>query len=216
MAGFIVAGFYTGDYAKWLPALTASLDAHGAPHDFIQIDKIPGSSWEANTLRKAGEVLEAMGRHPASVIVFLDVDAVIRGDLAPLADIAGDIAFYVTARRRRNGAVKFRVRSGTLVIRPTTAARRFVEAWAEISRTAAYGDVDQVALMLAIGRVPGVSFTPLDIRYCATAGDRVADPVILHDQASRDTPKVGPWQRLVRGLLGRWRSRGSIGAPCAN
>jgi hypothetical protein len=51
----------------------------------------------------------------------------VRGDLSPLSQLSGDVAFHVQTRRRRNGGVRFRLRSGTLVIKPTAAARRFVE-----------------------------------------------------------------------------------------
>jgi hypothetical protein len=146
--------------------------------------------------------------------VFIDVDARVCGDLTPLAQLPGDVAFHVQARRNKNGGVRFRVRSGTLVIKPTPAGRRFVETWSILSAGSLYGDVDQTTLMLAIGLAPGVTFTPLDLRYCATDGDHVASPIILHDQASRDTPKVRSWQRLVRRLLGRQRSPVSV--PCVS
>jgi hypothetical protein len=213
MTELVVCGFYTRDYFHWVPPLQLSLDHFGCPHDFVETAKVEGG-WEANTMRKATEVMNAMARHPDRVIVFIDVDARVCGDLTPLTQLAGDVAFHVQARRRRNGGVRFRVRSGTLVIAPTPAARRFIETWAILSAGAHYGDVDQTTLMLAIGLVPGVAFTPLDLCYCATAGDHVANPVILHDQASRDVRKVKPWQRLVRRLIRRQRPPVSV--PCAS
>jgi hypothetical protein len=210
---WIVCGFFTPDYRPWAERLIASLEAHGAPHDIVERPKLVGG-WEANTMAKARAVLEAMDRHPGKVVVFLDVDCEVRGDLAPLAHLSADVAFYVRARRRRRGGMRFGVRSGTLVLKPTAAARRFVDAWVEASATAEHGDVDQTTLMLAIGSVPGVSFEPLDAKWCATAGDNVAEPVILHDQASRDAPKVTGLQRIVQRL---WRGgRAPIGAPCAS
>ena len=63
-------------------------------------------------------------------------------------------------------------------------------------------------------RMPGVSFGPVDAKWCATAGDNVADPVILHDQASRGAAKVTGLQRIVQRL---WRGgHAPIGAPCAS
>ena len=53
-----------------------------------------------------------------------------------------------------------------------------------------------------MGRVPGVSFTMLGVEYCATAGDCVPEPVILHDSASRDVRKVTRTHRRLRRL---WR-----------
>jgi hypothetical protein len=213
MTGLIVCGFYTGDYFHWVPPLRLSLERLGCRRDFVETAKVEGG-WEANTMRKATEVMNAMVRHPGQVIVFIDVDAQVCGDLTPLTQLAGDVAFHVQSRRGRNGGVRFRVRSGTLVLKPTPAARRFVETWSILSAGSLYGEVDQTTLLLAIGLVPGVTFTPLELRYCATAGDHVSDPVILHDQASRDTPKVRSWQRLLRQLLGRRRTPVSV--PCVS
>ena len=212
---WIVCGFYTPDYRTWAERLIASLDAHAAPHDIVLRAKLPGG-WEANTMAKAQAVLDAMDRHPDKVIIFIDVDCEVRGDLSPLSQLSGDVAFYVQTRRRSNGGIRFRVRSGTLVIKPTSAARRFVETWVVVSATAQYGDVDQTTLMLAIGLVPGASFTPLDAKWCATAGDHVPSALILHDQASRDTPKVTGSQRMLRRVFRGWRSPHLVGAPRAS
>jgi hypothetical protein len=102
------------------------------------------------------------------------------------------------------------------VIKPASAARRFVETWAVVSATAQYGDVDQTTLMLVIGLVPGASFTPLDAKWCATAGDHVPDALILHDQASRDVPKVTSSQRMLRRMLRRWYPVELHGVPRAS
>ena len=43
-------------------------------------------------MAKAQHILAAMNRHPDEVIVWLDVDCIVHGDLSPLADIRGDVA----------------------------------------------------------------------------------------------------------------------------
>jgi hypothetical protein len=55
-----------------------------------------------------------------------------------------------------------------------------------LSEAGMVGDVDQDTLMLTVGAVPGLSLATLDARWCATPADVVADPIILHDSASRD------------------------------
>ena len=52
--------------------------------------------------------------------------------------------------------------------------------------------------MVAMGRVPGTSFTMLDLKWCTTCGDREPAPVVLHDSASRGVRKIGRWQRRLR------------------
>jgi len=212
---WIVCGWYTPDYSHWAERLRASLDATGAPHDIVMRPKLPGG-WEANTMAKPLAVREAMARHPDKVIVFLDVDCTVHGDLSPLARIAADVAFYVRSRRRRGGGIRFGIRSGTLVLRPTPAARAFVDAWVLLSETAIVGDVDQDTLMLAVGAVPGLSLATLDLRWCAAPGDVVADAVIVHDSASRHARKLPRHRRLLWRLARHFQRRPPepVGASC--
>jgi hypothetical protein len=199
-APFIVCGWCTPDYRCWACKLVTSLDDRGIPHDIVEVPKLPGS-WEANTMAKPAHLLDAMDRHPDKVTVFLDVDCQVLGDLSPLAKIGGDVAFYLRTKCRSGGA-RFGFRSGTVVVRPTPGARAYVHAWLDAAAEAPWGDVDQAAQMFAMGRAPGTSFTMLGVEYCATAGDCVPEPVILHDSASRGVRKIKPWQRRLRRL---WR-----------
>ena len=85
MGSVMVCGFYTEDYRRWLIPLVASLDRLGQGHDFVLAEKA-GTMWETNTMAKAAHILAAMDRHPDEVIVWLDVDCIVHGDLSPLAD----------------------------------------------------------------------------------------------------------------------------------
>jgi hypothetical protein len=58
-----------------------------------------------------------LDRHPGEVVTFLDVDCEVLGDLAPLAAVTGDVAFYIRTKYRRSGGMRFGARSGTVVVR---------------------------------------------------------------------------------------------------
>ena len=136
MGSVIVCGFYTEDYRRWLIPLVASLDRLGQAHDFVLAEKA-GAMWETNTMAKARHILAAMDRHPDEVIVWLDVDCIVHGDLSPLADIRGDVAFRMHSKfRRHHKGARFRAQSGTMVFRPTPEARQFVEHWKRASERA--------------------------------------------------------------------------------
>jgi hypothetical protein len=211
---WIVCGWFTPDYRVWADKLISSLDAVAAPHDIVERSKLPGG-WEANTMGNPLAVRDAMNRHPDKVVIFLDVDCEVRGHLSPLAMMSADVAFYVRSRRGRNGGIRFGLRSGTIVIRPTPAAVAFVNAWCLLSEAGMVGDVDQDTLMLAVGAVPGLNLATLDARWCATPGDMVTDPVILHDNASRDVQKVTRRRRILWRLLRRFQRRSQpVGATC--
>lgn len=125
MREWIVCGWYTPDYEKWAAGLAASLDEIAAPHDIVCVPKAAGG-WEVNTCQKPAQLLAAMDRHHGKVIIFVDADAVARGDLSPLARLDGDIAFCPW-KKFRQGQTWMQPQSGTIVANPTPNARRFVK-----------------------------------------------------------------------------------------
>lgn len=201
MPNLIVAGWYTEDYAHWLPRLRASLDKFGHEHDFVEVHKAAGG-WERNTMRKPAQILAAMDRHPNRTIVFLDVDCEVLDPLDGLAGISADVAMHFRCRYMRDGTPRLNARSGTMVFRPTAGARSLVERWALLSLNAPRGAVDQRTLPMAIATTPGASVAVLDVRHCAVPNDRVSDPVILHDSASRSIVKIPSWKRTLNAMMG--------------
>lgn len=195
---FIICGWYTPDYTPWANNLIQNLDDLGLPHDIIAVPALSGG-WEKITMGKAAHVLAAIDRNPGKTIIFLDVDCeVIRADkVRELVQVDGDVAFYLKTRFRRAGGIKWETRSGTLVVQPTQEARKFVEVWRDISAMAPIYSIDQDSLAVAMGRVPGCVFHILDVRHCAIAYDKVADPWIFHSSASFTIPKARKWKRRI-------------------
>ncbi|MDO9383874.1 MAG: putative nucleotide-diphospho-sugar transferase [Hyphomicrobiaceae bacterium] len=209
MSSYVVCGWYTPDYAGWANDLRQSLLRHGQPFELVRVESHPGEGWEATTMRKAREVLKSLDRHAGKTIIFIDVDCEVAGDLAPLTQLRGDVAFYVHPRRRRSGHTKAHIRSGTIVLKPTPEARRFVERWVDISDRPEYGDVDQDALLLSIN-TPGVLFEQLDVKWCYTKSDKCNGPLIIHGSASKNVAKIGTTRRRLVALANRlFRDRAS-------
>ena len=214
-ANLIVCGWYTPDYRKWVDRLVPTLDARSIPHDFVEVPKLPGT-WEANTMAKPKHLLAAMERHPDKVIVLVDVDCTVHGDLTPLAGIEGDIGFSLRGKYRRSDGVRFRIQSGTVVVKPTAAARAYVEAWAAAAAEAPWGYVDQDALLVAMGRVPWCSYTVLPVEMCAMPKDKVAAPIIFHDvgaKVRKMTPRRRRLLRLLTSLLSWGRRHTTTSVP---
>ncbi len=211
---FIVCGWYTPDYHHWLPPLVASLDRLGHDHDFARVNKSPGG-WEANTLRKARQIMAAMNRHSDRTMVFLDVDCIVQKPLDGMANITADVALHLVSAPVGRGYGRLFGRSGTMVLRQTDRARSMVSCWANLSDGATAGLVDQHTLTEAIARTPGLSIQHLDATFCALPKDGVLDPVIFHGGASRTQRKMPGWRRAVNRFLNRTEngpgSGGSIG-----
>lgn len=184
----VLCGWYTPTYGHWLDKLLPSATAIGLDYDFIAAPEIEGR-WEDATMLKAGFAIEAMRRHPDRTLLFVDVDCLIAGSrqqIIELCDIAGDIGLFLRTRWNSHGKVRVRPRSGTMVIRPTRAARAFLEAWASTSREAPAMQVDEASLLVTLGRVPGCSITLLPIEAVAIRFDHGIRPLILHASASAD------------------------------
>lgn len=203
MGEYIVCGWYTADYGRWVAPLKSDLEKLGCAYDFTEAN--PPGSWEARCRAKPEHLLRAIDRHPDKIVIYLDVDCHVIGGLDELVAPGCDVAFHIRARRRWNGDLKFAIRPGTYVSHPTAAARALAENWADECRRAPWGDVDQTPLALALVRTRGLVVRPLPVEFCATAGDKVRDPYILHDSASRGRAKVGKISRLASNLILRWR-----------
>jgi hypothetical protein len=201
MSPYIVSGFYTPDYAHWYSSLRESLDCHNQPHDFAAVPKLKGS-WELNVLVKAQHILGAMDRHPDKVIIWLDVDCTVRGDLAPLAQLRGDVGIHHYQKMRRGRYLITRIRSATLTFRPTPGARRFVEAWHSYSRAATVGEDDEATLTRAMLTTPDVTISQIPHKWSATLGKYSAESIIVHSYASWETPKVYRINRFLHRHLG--------------
>jgi len=201
MTDYAICGWYTPDYAHWKDRLVANLEGLGLEGDFVEVER-PAAGWEKITMLKAAQVLAAMDRHPGKTVIFLDVDCLVvnKDKLLELANIEGDVGFYLRTKFRRNGGIRWATRSGTLVIRPTQAARQFIEAWRRLSDAAPGYSVDQDSLAVAMGKSP-VSMTFLDVRYCAVPSDNLPDPWVFHDSASKGVRKVKKIERLFARLF---------------
>jgi hypothetical protein len=165
---YVACGFYTPDYHPWLPELIESLTDWEAPYHFVRVPKARGG-WERNTMAKPQQILAAMDCHPDRVIVWLDVDCVVYGDLSPLAETRADVAFRMHSKYRRwHKGTRFRAQSGTMVFRPTPEARQFVENWKIASEQAPHGEIDQSSQVVDghVGRH----------HVCAAASDLLREP----------------------------------------
>jgi hypothetical protein len=196
---WVVCGYYTPDYAVHALDLKEDLDRVKAPHDIVCVAKREGG-WEANVRAKPIEIAAAMLRHPDKTIIWLDVDCSVNGRLDGLAEIGGDVAFFARAKLKSNGKPIFCPRSGTMVIRPTRAAKSFIAAWGQASLEAPKYSNDQDTMVVALGKVPNLSLSFLGNEACAIEADNCFCPLILHDTVKgKGVPR---WRKRLSALVG--------------
>src|SRR5262249_32147295 len=108
---FVVTGWFTEDYQRWLYPLLDDLERFGHDHDFKCVTLPPKGLWEEKTLVKAREISKAMDRNPGKWIINLDVDCRVLRPLDSLVDnFTGDVGFFIQTKYRHRGGAKVRVR----------------------------------------------------------------------------------------------------------
>jgi hypothetical protein len=179
----------------------------GAPYDIVRVPKVRGG-WEGNIMAKPRHILAAMDLHPDRVIVWLDVDCVVYGDLSPLAETRADVSFRMHGKVRSRKGATFRAQSGTMVLAPTAEARQFVVNWKIASEQAPCGEIDQGGNQIAaMAKSIGTTFTPLPLIYCENPDEYFMEAVVRHSSA-RATLRL-PRTRGILRFLGRilgWRT----------
>lgn len=196
---FQVVSFYTPQYREVMDAhLLRSLHLRiGMPglHTNYRVEARPSrGSWVANCAIKPEYLRERFADHD-SPMLWIDADAEIgvRTDLSPLDQLAAqyDVAVLRTTpdQRRRWPLVNSACLSGTILFRrDRQAVADLLDAWVAAQRSAPL-DLDQDVLgrVLAEHEAKGLMVGPLDPRFVCIPDlmPDVADPAILHRQASR-------------------------------
>jgi hypothetical protein len=215
---WLVIGWFTPNYRPLAEAFAANLREHNIPHHLYSKAKI-ADDW--NTLRKPSVVLEAMDAYPDKTIVLMDVDCIVKGDIAPVADVAGDVGITVIAqnvqgrrdRRWRRGIdaqwrhwIAAECSSRVVVFRPTEGARAFAKAW-EWHIEHSHVNHDEHSMVWAFLRSAGkVAFSYIDRRYSGREVDDILDGIIVHDSAHNKQRKKERWRikTALRRLEQRW------------
>jgi len=222
---WLVIGWFTPDYRPLAEAFATNLAEHQIPHHLFAKAKLD-AGW--NTLRKPSVVLEAMELYPDRTLVLMDVDCIVRGDISPVVDVAGDVGITVicqnvpgrTDRRWRRGRdaewrhwIATECSSRVVVFRPTEGARAFAKAW-EWHIDHGHVNHDEHSMVWAFMRSAGrTSFSYLDRRYSGREVTDILDGVIVHDSAhTKQRTKVrgrikSALRHLERRLLRSGRSR---------
>jgi len=201
----LIVSCYTPSYAAVVQPLQQSLKDLGlSAHLETVCDR---GSWLANTWIKPRfllDVLDGLTYLQGESICWVDADARVLKPPKPLEDLAGvDLAlvveykphrdcFYYNARAKQVEACVTRrepplCRGGTLMLANNRRVRRFLRLW--LSQEAGClrrGTPEQEPIGWAATKA-GLNVARLPLEYCAIFdSDHVADPVIVHYQASRE------------------------------
>lgn len=178
-SNLIVIGFFTPDYAEAASAFSKNLIEHRVSHHLYACAKVEGG-WRAQIFQKPATLAVARRDYPDAVLVFMDVDCSIRGDISDIVETRGDVALRFKGRAVGRGYA-LKLSSRVIVVRPTPGGAAFVDAWISECRDHEMGT--ESALVPAIEHSAGrFSLATLPLRYAGMElRDAPADAVIVHD-----------------------------------
>ena len=196
---FIVTGFFTPDYFPLADALSKNLIEYGISHHLYARAKSAGQ-WGHQTLQKPSVLKAARLDHPNKVLILMDVDCRVRGDISAILEVTGDIAVPMGRKPMKNGTA---LKPGTrvLLVRPTAQTDIFLTVWEDMCRLDLHqvGN-DEIRLQMAIedsaGRFAITTlphhFTGREIRK-ATQID-----IIIHDSARDEARVLGSLRKRLK------------------
>jgi len=213
--GAVVVGWFTPDYRPLAEEFSRQLSQHQAPHHLFAKSKGVDQGW--STKLKPSVVREAMDLYPGRVVVLMDVDCIVRGDIRPMVHGNQDVGITAIARDipEQKQFINLSCSSRVVVFRPTDGARQFVAEWQRRVALSRYMN-DEHAMVWAFLASIGTSFSYIDRRYSGREiTDRVAGAVILHDSAHEKARRVGSVREAVKEFERRWLRTGRTAAAKA-
>jgi len=196
---FVVVGFFTPNYYQLANAFSKNLIEHGITHHLYARAKSVGQ-WGHQTLQKPSVLKSARLGYPNAILILMDVDCQVRGDISAITNSAGDIAVPMGRKPMKNGTA---LKPGTrvLLVKPTAQADTFLALWDEMCRL----DIkpvenDEIRLQMAMEASAGQfaiatlpsRFTGMEIRKSRP------EDVILHDSARDESRILGSTRKDIK------------------
>lgn len=196
---FIVTGFFTPDYATLASTLGKNLAEYRVSHHLYAYAKI-GGSWGSQTLQKPAALITARRDHPGKVLILMDVDCQIRGDISSIIQMEGDVGLRLKRKATKLGYALMPC-ARVVVVKPTRGGTAFVEAWETgCQERLGKGGSDERALLAIIENSQGrFSVTVLPQRYVGTElRDASDDAMIVHDSAHDPSRSAWTMRKAVQ------------------
>jgi hypothetical protein len=183
VGNWLVTGWFTPDYRPLAERFAFNLSEHAAPFHLWAMPS--AGAW--NTMRKPSVVLETLDAYPGKTVVLMDVDCIIHGDIAPVANATGDVGITILARNMRKREtwqhwIAAEASSRVVVFRPTDGARTFARRWAERIESSNLSH-DEHSMVWAFLACPDVRFDYIDVRYSGREVGQLPGAVIEHQSA---------------------------------
>lgn len=193
---FMVVGFFTPDYASAAMAFAKNLVEHRISHHLYARPKAEGD-WFSQTRQKPSVLAAARKDHPDDILVLMDVDCRVRGDINGILHSPGDVALR-TKRTTVGSRYALKPCTRVMVLRPTAGSTAFVAAWQAACQSSLPGSAEAV-LMLSMSDTPEKLYGRHDaVALCRDGTSRRAGrcPRRSRQYSRPDPPPLGDAQAL--------------------
>lgn len=197
---FVVVGFFTPDYEPAAQAFAKNLIEHRISHHLYARQKAEGD-WFSQTRQKPGVLVAARKDYPEDILVLMDVDCRVRGDISDILHSPGDVALR-TKRTAVGSRYALKPCTRVMVLRPTAGSTAFVGAWQAACQSSLPGSAEAV-LMLSMSDTPeSYSIGTMSLRYAGMElHDAPADALIVHDSIRDPTRPFWATRRRVQKYI---------------
>lgn len=197
---FIVVGFFTPDYASAAMAFAKNLVEHRISHHLYARPNAEGD-WFSQTRQKPSVLAAARKDYPEDVLVLMDIDCRIRGDINGILHSPGDVALR-TKRTTAGRRYALKPCTRVMVLRPTAGSTAFVNAWQSACQSSRRGSAEAV-LMLSMSDTPeSYSVGTMPLRYAGMElHDAPSDALIVHDSIRDPTRPLWATRRRFQKYL---------------
>lgn len=197
---FIVVGFFTPGYASAAMAFAKNLVEHRISHHLYARPNAEGD-WFSQTRQKPSVLTAARKDYPEDVLVLMDIDCRVRGDINGILHSPGDVALR-TKRTTAGRRYALKPCTRVMVLRPTAGSTAFVSAWQAACQSSLRGSAEAV-LMLSMSDTPeSYSVGTMPLRYAGMElHDAPADALIVHDSIRDPTRPLWATRRRFQKYL---------------
>ena len=177
---FIVVGFFTPDYVTAASDFASNLVEQRISHHLYERSKIEGG-WAAQTRQKPSVLVAARNDYPQDILILMDVDCRVRGDIKGILNSPGDVALRM--KRTAVGARQaLKPCTRVMLLRPTRGSAAFVGAWQAACDTSISGSAESVLMRSMSDSPKYYSVGTMSLRYAGMElHDAPSDALIVHD-----------------------------------
>lgn len=202
----LVIAWHTTDplYTGLAERLRSQLDAVRQPAHIYAV--APVGDWRENILHSKARIVQRAQRDfPDAPLLFLDVDAFVRGPIAPLFTSLARCDAAFAFRHKRDWGSRLHVSGRVYLFNPTAAARDLAQRWVDECRSGKSKKEE-----IAIARVLGTQSIPAIIGYipplyaCHEIGTEPDGAVLVHQSIHARAHPL--WKRVEQSARRRYRA----------